>query len=72
MLNVTVAAESASAAERPPPPIAFHTCNTLAIVTIDAWVQNASRERCTLEDGKVTLFDRWIYSQTLLTSYNRV
>jgi hypothetical protein len=71
MLNVPVVMES-SLVDELPPPISFHTCTALAIVTIDAWVQNALRERCTLGDGKITMFDRWIYSQTLLTSYNRL
>jgi hypothetical protein len=39
---------------------------------IDTWVQNALRENCQLDDGIITTFDIWIFSQMLMTSYNVV
>jgi hypothetical protein len=72
-LNVptTERSEPTSIAELTPPAIAFHTCLTSAIVTIDSWLQNALRQVCTLNDGKVTTFDEWMFTQLILTGYNR-
>jgi len=63
---------SAPLAGLTPPPISIHTCTMSANVTIDGWVQNALKEDCQLDDGKITDFDRWISSQMLLTGYNGI
>ena len=69
VLNVPSSENSLTTAV--PPPIAFHTCDTRMVVTIDTWVQNALREPCTLNDDDATAFDLWIHTQMILTEYNR-
>jgi hypothetical protein len=54
-----------------PPAIEFHTCTATAVVKVDGWVQNALRERCEMDDGRLTAFDVWMYSQLTVTGYNR-
>jgi hypothetical protein len=64
--------DSNASANVVPPAIEFHTCTSSADVKMDGWVQNALRERCEMDDGRLTAFDVWMYSQLTMTGYNRI
>jgi hypothetical protein len=42
------------------------------LVHVDDWLQNALREPCSLGEPRLTLFDLWLYSQVVMTGYNRM
>ena len=69
---MTDEAEGSDEATSVAPAIAFHTCTASAVVKVNRFVQNALREGCQFDDEKLTAFDAWMFSQLILTGYNRL